>query len=575
VRPGEALEQQYGYLPADGTYGCCNAHGVVATLLEDDTADLALSQFAASQGDRKDSLMLQQRANNWENMFDPDNDLLNPRDEDGQFVPGVVPLSEESGEPYYVEGDAYEYLWDTPNDYPALFSLLGGDSAVIPALTQYLSKPNGYGMNAELSNEFDLGEQYALDYAGDPAGTQQAVNTIRNTMYLPGPSGLANNDDLGAESSQFIFEMLGLYPENSGSGTLVFNTPGFPHASVSLPNGHAITINAPGASPTEFYADSLTINGQPDNRLYTTYDALSRGATLDWTLGTSPTSWGSAPQDAPPSYTAGLRPVVGYTSGQATLAPGGSTTVQVEAQNATRVPQRVQAKVSVPSGSGLTITPSAGSFLVPASGTGSLTLTVTASSSAPQTFSTVPIVNLTVLVAPAGIFSIGTYDHSDAEFALAPAGYESYLTDFPNDVNYAIGTSAPGQDWPYIQPGPDDAWAGNRVHPFTISYSLPAAPATNPELVIYYLDTQNKVPPAVTVLSNGTSVGTVQTIPGGGNGFLTEPPLVYSSVAVVIPATTLQAGANTLTIENTSGSWSVYDAVELLPGELVPPTPSA
>ncbi|MGH9105018.1 MAG: GH92 family glycosyl hydrolase, partial [Acidimicrobiales bacterium] len=111
VRPGEALEQQYGYLPANGTYGCCNAHGVVATLLEYDSEDMALSFFASALGDQKDAAMLEERANNWENLFDPANGLLNPRLEDGQFVPGITPTTELSGEPYYVEGDAYEYLW--------------------------------------------------------------------------------------------------------------------------------------------------------------------------------------------------------------------------------------------------------------------------------------------------------------------------------------------------------------------------------------------------------------------------------------------------------------------------------
>ena len=52
VRPGEALEQQYGYLPEDGTYGCCNPHGFMSTLLEYDSEDLALAQFAADMGDR-------------------------------------------------------------------------------------------------------------------------------------------------------------------------------------------------------------------------------------------------------------------------------------------------------------------------------------------------------------------------------------------------------------------------------------------------------------------------------------------------------------------------------------------
>ena len=156
VRPGEALKAEYGYLPADGTYGCCNPHGVVATELEYDTADLALSHFAAAMGDTHDASMLDQRANNWENLFNPSNDLLNARTENGQLVPGITPTFPDNSELYYVEGDAYEYLWDTPNDYSALFSLLGGNSKVAPALKQYWSQPNGYGMYAQISNEFDM-----------------------------------------------------------------------------------------------------------------------------------------------------------------------------------------------------------------------------------------------------------------------------------------------------------------------------------------------------------------------------------------------------------------------------------
>ncbi len=123
-------------------------------------------------------------------------------------------------------------------------------------------------MHALLTNEFGFGEQYALNYAQDPAGTQQAVNHIRNTMYKPGPSGLSDNDDLGANSSAFVWEMLGMYPENSGSDTLVFNGPGFPHIGITLPTGKTITINAPGASPTSFYVQNLKLNGSAYHKLY-------------------------------------------------------------------------------------------------------------------------------------------------------------------------------------------------------------------------------------------------------------------------------------------------------------------
>jgi predicted alpha-1,2-mannosidase len=298
VRPGEALEQRYGYLPENGRYGCCNPHGFVPSLLEYDTADFALSRFAAALGRRGISAALQARANNWAHLFDRHTGLLTPRLTSGRFLPGITAGTAD----HYVEGSAYEYTWDVPNNYAGLFALLGGNAKVAPRLRQYLSRPNGRGTYAFLSNEFDLGEQNALDYAGDPAGTQQAVSRIRTTLYRPGPDGLPNNDDLGAVSSQFIWEMLGMYPENPGSGNLVLATPGFPLAIIHPGLGGTITIRAPGASASRYYVKALRINGKPDYRLWVPYQAIAHGGTLRWSLGTTPTRWGSAPRNAPPSY---------------------------------------------------------------------------------------------------------------------------------------------------------------------------------------------------------------------------------------------------------------------------------
>jgi predicted alpha-1,2-mannosidase len=483
VRPGEALEQQYGYLPSDGSYGCCNPHGTVATLLEYNTEDLALSQFASALGDTKDAAMLQARANNWQNQFDVANGLLNPRTENGQFVPGIVPTFPDNNERYYVEGDAYEYLWNTPNDYAGLFSLLGGDSKVVPALTQYLSQPNGMGMFALLSNEFDFGEQYALNYAGDPAGTQQAVNTMLTTMFQPGPSGLPNNDDLGANSSTFIWEMLGMYPENSGSDNLVFSGPHFPHAAISLANGNTITINAPAVSASNFYVQNLKLNGNEDQQLYVPFSTLAKGATLDWTMGSTPSGWGNAPQDAPPSYTAGLKSAVGFLgSQQVTVAPGSSTTVQVGAHDAANQTQAVHASVSAPAG--LSVAPSSATLHVQQDSAASVSVTVSAGSSTPQTFYSVPItfttasgstesLSLQVLVAQPGSLLTaynnsgvsddsgvhGEFDNSGfsySEQALAAAGL---IAGQPVTVNGVQFT------WPLPGPGlPDNAiTAGQQV----------------------------------------------------------------------------------------------------------------
>ncbi len=475
VRPGQNLEDALGYLPEDGSYrSCCYPHGFVSSLLEYDSNDLALSRLAAALGDRNDSRRLEQRANNWENVFNPANDLLNPRNSDGSWVPGITKTTTD----HYVEGDAYEYLWNVPNNYAALFSLLGGNRKVAPMVRTFLSQPNGFGEFAQLTNEFGFGEQYMGDYAGDPAGTQQAVNNIRYSMYQPGPS-LDNNDDLGANSSTFIWEMLGMYPENSGSDTLVFNGSGFPHASIALPNGKKITINAPGASPSNFYVQNLKLNGRSYQKLSVPFSKLAKGATLDWTLGSKPSRWGTAPSDAPPSYSAGTEPVVGFSSEQqVTVAPGGSATVTIGAQNATAHTQWVRASVTAPTA--LSVTPSKATFRVPPNGRGTTTLTVHAGASAQQTFYTVPIslsagwtklskINLTVLVATPGSLlrafnNKGISDDSNPNGANFDGGGWSYSAEALAAQHVTPGGTVTVGDinytWPASQPGePDNAIA--------------------------------------------------------------------------------------------------------------------
>jgi predicted alpha-1,2-mannosidase len=374
VRPETAAETQYGYIPEDGTYGCCNPHGYVSSLLEYDNSDFAIAQFAAALGDTSDATMLQNRANNWVNVFDSSTGLLTPKLASGAFLSGISPTTTA----HYVEGDAYEYLWAVPNDYAGLFSLLGGNAKVVPALETYLSEPNAGGMYAFMANEFGHGQQFALDYAGDPAGTQQAVNNIRYGLYTPGPAGLSNNDDLGAMSAQYVWEMLGMYPENAGSDTMVFASPGFPRETITLPNGNTIDIKAAGASATNFYVKSLKINSVKYDKLYVPFSSLESGATLDFKLSTTPTTWGTAAADAPPSYGPVFTATGSVSPAEPVLQPGSTTNATLSVKSISGGAQTVDWTATAPSG--VTVTPTSGTLSVPAGGTAGAPFTVTAGS---------------------------------------------------------------------------------------------------------------------------------------------------------------------------------------------------
>jgi predicted alpha-1,2-mannosidase len=519
VRPGEALETQYGYLPENGTYAsCCNAHGETASQLEYDNADFALAQFASALGDTSDATMLQNRANDWTNLFDTSTGLITPRLTSGAFLSGITPTSTTD----FVEGDAYEYLWDVPNDYAGLFSLLGGDSKVVPALETYLSQPDGFGMYAQLTNEFDLGEQNALDYAGAPSGTQQAVNNIRNSMYDPGPDGLANNDDLGANSSTFIWEMLGMYPENPGSDTLVFASPGFPKESIALPNGKKISISAPGASPTDFYVKGLTINGKAYNKLYIPYSSLSNGATMDWTMSTKATSWGSAPADAPPSYGPVYAAAGSLSPASAEVQPGQSASETLSVSSTTSATQTVSWTASSTSGSGVTVSPSSGTLSVPANGTASVPVTVTGGSTD-------------------GDYSV--------DFALSTAAGSALPADLP------VIVASPGDLTPFynVTAISDDS------NPSPADYDGDGFSYSAEQLAA------NGITPGGTVTSNGLTYtwpnipsGTPDAIQAGGQTILVSTPAGASSIGFLGSA--VNAGSTgatgTVTVTYTDGTTS-------------------
>ena len=159
------------------------------------------------------------------------------------------------------------------------------------------------------------------------------------------------------------------------------------------------------------------------------------------------------------------------------------------------------------------------------------------------------------------LWQLGAPDGSDAEFALAPGGWSK----FKQDGLFVVGKSDPRTDWPYAQPGPSDAWAGNRSHTFTILFDLKTTPATGEcRLGIDLVDTHSGGPPTLRIQINGHSFE--QTLPRGAgddsiNGQSSKGRPHKSAIA--FPSNLLLAGDNDIQITTLTGSWMLYDSVEL------------
>jgi predicted alpha-1,2-mannosidase len=298
-RPGWLQYNQYGYVPT----GLGDVWGSASTTLEYTTADFAISQLAARLGDTANAENFLRRAQNWRSLFESGNKYLQPRNTDTSF-PSFSPTQTNE----YVEGNAGQYTWMVPYNYRGLFDAMGGNAPVLSRLDSFFAELNaGPDKNeAYLGNEPTLETPWSYTYAGAPHKTQDIVRRALTTIFRPIPEGEVGNDDLGEMSSWAVWAALGMYPEAPGRAELVLASPQFPQTTITRGNGKVITINAPGASDSAKYVQSLRVNGQASNRAWLPESFVANGGTLDYTLGTTAnTSWGAAAADAPPSFDVG------------------------------------------------------------------------------------------------------------------------------------------------------------------------------------------------------------------------------------------------------------------------------
>lgn len=295
-REGFADYAKLGYVPADRQPGLASA----SITLEYANDDFAVAQFAKALGNSTAYDTYLRSSGNWQNVFNTTSGYIQPRDANGSWASGFDPTS-QSG---FQEGDSAQYSWMVTFDLRGLFDQMGGNSAVVGRLDTFFTKLNEGPSSpyAWMGNEPTVEVPWEYDFAQAPSRTQQVVRQIETQLFTNAPSGLPGNDDGGELSSWYVFATLGLYPEITATGGFILGSPLFSSVSVSLPGGHEIRINAPQASDGRPYVQGLTLNGDATTSLWLPWASVQNGATLDFALGASPSSWGSSPQDAPPSF---------------------------------------------------------------------------------------------------------------------------------------------------------------------------------------------------------------------------------------------------------------------------------
>ncbi len=294
-----------GYVPEAEIGG----RAPVSMTLEYCSDDAALARFARALGDVTNYTLAMNRAQNWRNLYNSSSGYLQMRRSDSLWSPGfVLTGSSYDNNQSTDEGSASQYTWMVPFNLGSLIDLMGGPQAASARLDTFFTLLNDGSSSqyAYMGNEPCSQAPWIYNYLGEPSKTSLIVREIMAQLYSMAPGGLPGNDDLGQMSSWYVLAALGLHPEIPGDDVLTLNGPLFPQAVVHLPNGD-ITITGNGAGDNAPYVQSLSVNGVATNASWVRFADIANGATLAFTMGSSPnTNWGADLSLAPPSYMDGM-----------------------------------------------------------------------------------------------------------------------------------------------------------------------------------------------------------------------------------------------------------------------------
>ena len=301
-----------GYVPCD------EVSEATSRTLEFAYGDWCVARLADALGHTEDAARFDARALSYRNVFDAHAGFVRGRRADGSWRPDFDPT--EWGGPF-TEGSAWHVTWSVPHDPAGLAALLGGREAFARKLDAVFETPGefrvgSYGFVIHEMAEMVRGQMgqyaqcnqpihhalYLYPWAGRPWATQRRAREVMDRMYHPAPDGLPGDEDNGEMSAWYVLSALGLYAVAPGGAVWVLGSPLFERATVHLPGGAALAVEAPGNGADTPYVQSVRLDGAGHEASWVSHEAIASGATLRFEMGPEPnTERATRIEDAPPS----------------------------------------------------------------------------------------------------------------------------------------------------------------------------------------------------------------------------------------------------------------------------------
>lgn len=287
--------------------------GNAGITIEINFQDYATSQMAAKLGKTKDFKYFEKRSHSWETCFAPQQKLLFPRNDKGEFM-HFDPLKGDG----WNEGNSWQTTFGISHDIPRLAAKMGGNDSLSHKLnyafeqartSDYLaSYGSGY---VSYANQPGLSNAHVFSYVEKPWLTQYWVRRVKEQTYgavTPDLGYGGHDEDEGQMGGVSALMAIGLFDIMGGATVqpvYEITSPVFEEVTITLNpkyyKGETFTIRTFNNSDDNCYIQSAKLNGIDHNAFWFNHESFAKGGQLDIWLGPEPNKqWGVT--GLPPAY---------------------------------------------------------------------------------------------------------------------------------------------------------------------------------------------------------------------------------------------------------------------------------
>ncbi len=293
--------QEVGYVStklSERQVGCVSRH------IEYTYHDWCIGRLAQALGDHETARICYENAARVMTLWHPEKRCFYPKNHDGTWAPDydfrqIYPGVNHAMDPYFFEGTGVEWSLCPLAVIDQIIAGHGGSEAFIAHLDDF------FASNLRKWKEIILHTPYLYHYAGRPDKSADQVR-VQRRRYHTGRDGIADNEDMGSNSTFVMATGLGLYPV-MGQAIYLLSPPRFRKAELMVgmdEDDSRLCIETSGADPQSdhVFIASAKLNGQPLDRAWVRHEELVKpGKTirLELTLAEIPTDWGT--EQKPPA----------------------------------------------------------------------------------------------------------------------------------------------------------------------------------------------------------------------------------------------------------------------------------